>query len=381
MFAMKSFLIAFFFYFPLTLIGQVNLDSIALKVGLQLEKSFNNHDASYFDSLLDVNQIINKFLLRDSSNEALVKLNEEIKELAAAALPKNIIKGLKEGDSYNFINYYTDVFNNYYLIFRLYGDEGVNYHEYHLLFDQNQQVKFGDVYIYLSGELLSETFSRIYYPSAQKTVHPGEKSKALETLVESYEKITKVSHLYKQGKRVSAWLLYNTIPEEIRKKKNFLIFEFQLIDPDISQKKYSEILHKLHALYPDDPSYYLLGIELFYLDGNISKAIDMVDALETITGDDFLNSYRGDLYVALEDYPNAIKAYEMLTDNYPFYEDGFDQLFLLYIKLENYQKAVDLLDTFIQNLGYTRKDLISWVETNYKTLAQSAEFITWKNKE
>jgi len=366
-------------FIPFLINAQVNLDSIAEQIGNTLEDNFNESKSEYLISLIDENYLTSKFLIRDKSNADLTSLNERITKNSEISLAKSINRELEKGVYYNFISYYTDVFNNYYLIFRLYSDEGINYHEYHLLFDKDNKPKIGDIYVYLTGELYSETLSRIYYPSAQQYIKKNNLDEETKKLISSYETLGIVFNLINKDKLFQAWILYNTIPEEVREKKIFLIAELRMLTPENNEEKYSEVLKRFNDLHPSNPSYYLLGIDMYIYEKKYSKSLEMVDNLEAMTNDDFLNLHRGNLYYLMEDYPNAEKAFQILTTNYPSFEDGFTSLLLLYNLTRNFKSAIEVLDILISKFEFTKEELIGFIEEEYLDLSQSDEYLNWKN--
>lgn len=366
-----------------TIKAQNRLDSIAYSIGTKIDESLNEGDPDYLTKLFNENQFLNKFILHDDSNDDLSLFNNALKKNLKSALAKKMISEIEKGTYYNFINYYTDIFNNYYLIFRMYGDEGLNYHEYHLLFDKNKNPYIGDMYVMLTGELFSETISRIYYPTTKTMIDSSKVDSNTLELINNYEKLAKVFKYIDEDNKFMAWLVYSTIPEKLRDRKNFLIAELRMVDIDKNEEKYIDILKKFNNLYPNDPSWYLLGIDMYFLDGDYESSLSMIDSLELETGDSFLNFHRGNIYFQTSKYKKAQEFYSKLISDYPFFEDGVYSSLMSSMMIEDYDDCVTKIELLIKNFGYTKQELVLYFEDDneFEMLEKSEPYLRWRNRE
>jgi|GEM_PF-2072984 len=362
---------------------ELTRDSIANSIGINIENSLGSGEPDYVTSVVDKDYLLGKFFIFDESNRELTKLNKDVKNVSIKGIFNGLAKGMVDGVNYNFIHYYSDDENiNYYLTFRLYGDEGLNYHEYHLRFDESNNTSILDMHVLLTGELLSETLSKIYLPNVQRILEKDNLSSQKIEEIESYEKLAKIFNLIKKGNKIGAWLLFCSIPEEIRNRKNFIIAELRILDPEISEKAVIDAISRLNKLYPNNSSGYLYRLTLYSLQEDYDKALLMADSLATQVGDDFLDYYKGDLCFAKQDYTQAQKYYSQLVTNYPNFEDGIYSLLTASTRLKDYESAVYTLQ-LLMNLDYPKENIIIYIEeeSEYKKFKKSKAYNSWKKND
>ena len=241
--------------------------------------------------------------------------------------------------------------------------------------------KIGDIYVYLTGEFFSQTLSQFYYPGITKILNESYFNKEKKVRFESYEKLHRINQYLQQKKNFEAVMLYNSIPKEIQEEKIFLLYGLKLTNSETNPEKYTELVQILNKKFPNNPTFYLWNVDRYFVNENYQKSLEMVDSLMNITGDDFLNYYKANIYFALKDNESAEKHYQILTENYPGFEEGFTSLFEISILNENFKLARTCVDALVNTFYYEKTALIKTVERDYLAFSKSEDFIHWKSKE
>ena len=111
-------------------------DSIIYHFGVKLDEAFQNSDTKLLEAHFDSETFFKKILIEED-NEKLNAFNEGFSKGNVGELfGGQMIGHMKLGAYYNFINYYS-IDSTYYVIFRLYTNGALNYHEYLVDLDEN----------------------------------------------------------------------------------------------------------------------------------------------------------------------------------------------------------------------------------------------------
>ncbi len=351
-------------------------DSIIYSFGLKLDEAFYDEDSDFFLKHFDSKSFYNKFLIEEK-NEDIKNFNEGFSQKnIGVAFHKQIAGHLKLGTLYNFVNYYQ-LEDTYHLIFRLYDDGSINYHEYVVDFDSDKQPKISDIFIYLTGQFLSETMAANYYPFVQKYIEDTSEGFDKRLLLD-YVLIKKINELRLKGKVEAAKKLYNTgISEDFKNSSIGLGYATQFIDPETEPLEYTILMEKILENSSSPASVYLVYIDYHFMSGDYDKALSAIDSIGRYTGDEFLDLYRGNIHVMMEDYEESAKYFEKMIENYPQFSDTYDSLLALYIQMNQPNRITTLLDRCAENLSIEKKDLVSVLESDFPAALDFAEVKKW----
>lgn len=273
--------------------------------------------------------------------------------------PKKLISEVENGSFYNFINYrYEQETQSYHMLFRLFSVEGgINYHDYKVCL-VNDDIGFDDMYIYLSGEMLSETLARMYtYSKPQKKLFGLINTNSSR----DFENATRAFALNKLGRYKESYAILDSLNGDLGKEKFLLIIK-TLVASNIDDETYKAALTELIETFPDDPTIYLNQIDYHFYNGEFYEAFELVNKLQNITEDDFLNYLKASLAFEDKNYDVALNFFKYIIDNYEgFFEAQAGYLNTLIMK-NNYEEAVSYLDTLIAEEGYDKKDLATYIE-------------------
>ena len=261
-------------------------------------------------------------------------------------------------------------------LFRLYSsDEGLNYHDYKLR-NIDGEVKIIDVYIFTTGEYLSETFSNLY--DATISQKPNIVDKFLKkTLVDDLLKIADIRSSMASGDYEQAYKVFNSLSSEGKKQKMFKLMGV-LIAGQLDEETYAKEIKEFEALFPNDPSLYLVSIDGYILSEKYNRALMQTNLLDrTLGGDSFLNYMRANIYYVKQDFTNSTKYIETFMKDYPHMIDGYDVALTLYIEGGKPKKAIEILDTMLNLFEYDKTELKQSIEENFPTFLKTPEYIQW----
>ena len=175
--------------------------------GFSLQDKSDRDDIRAMNELYDVKAFADIFLLKSTDKKV-----HEFNAGFFTGFSRNfnfgemLVAQKSEGGSYEFIRAYEDGKNNFHLLFRLYG-EGLNYHDY-LVKEINGELKIIDMFIYMTGEYLSDTY-RTYYKSILDKSNVLTKDLNEVTVYQDALKLIEVKELNGAGKSKEAYKVYN----------------------------------------------------------------------------------------------------------------------------------------------------------------------------
>ena len=353
-------------------------DSIIYSFALEMEEAFHNEDSEFFAKHFDSKSFYGKFLLEEK-NEEIKNFNKGFSQNnIGVVFHKQIVGHMKLGAFYNFVNYYQSD-SSYYIIFRLYTDGAINYHEYLVDFDIDNQPKISDIFIYLSGQFLSETMAGNYFPFVQKFAEEDFEGIDKRLLLD-YVLIRQISELNLKGKKEAARKLYDSgISDEFKNSSIGLGYATQFIDPETEPLEYTLLLEKILEISNSPASVYMVYIDYYFMSGEYDKALAAVDSIGRYTGDEFLDLYRGNIHIMMEDYELSAQYFEKMIENYPQFSDTYDSILALYITMNQPTRIITLLDKCLINMNLEKKDLVPVLKSDFPDALEFAEVKKWIN--
>jgi len=256
---------------------------------------------------------------------------------------------------------------------------GVNYMEYLLGRDKDGKVRATDLYIFFSGELLSETFRRAYLQIAAQQ-NRGLFARLAGTdkdFITSFAKMKDIADLNVAGKHAEALAMYEGLPESVRKDKTFMLVGIQCVQ-QLDEKKYAAAIEKFRELYPKDVCADLLSIDGFALIKQYDKSIAAIDRLDKVVdGDGYLNVLRGALLIMAGKPAEARKAANLAIEKTPEMIDGYWTLLTADLKLEDYPAALATLKRLDQAFVMEFGDFSSIPD--YAGFVKSPQHQQWKD--
>jgi tetratricopeptide (TPR) repeat protein len=301
----------------------------------KIEISIGKRDGSMLDGAIDEKALLKKIDLgsgKDSKSfEAGLKQGMKMGTKISASLTA---KG-----TYSLIKQYEKD-KVHHLLFRLYDDGMINYHDYELK-RTGGQPKVTDIYIYMSGENLSETLKTLFVQFKDEFKEPSNSESA-----GWIKKMPDIRSLITKGKHQEALDIYNSMPEKIKMGRLFQIVHVEICS-GLTDEEYNKAITDYERLYPNEPNMQLLLIDGYILRKDYDKALNAVNELDKmIDKDPLLDFHRAMCYTLMKDDVKRVECLERLIKNLPDFENGIAELLVDYLEASQFEKAKPLVDRF-----------------------------------
>lgn len=374
----KLFLIAGFI-FTATFSQELNEKRISklAEIGYAIDSTLFNNNHKYLDDIYDIKGLTDRFFIESEDSE-IKKYNSGFYKgfNDSFSLGKELVKQIELGAEYTFLRAYSDN-GEYYLLFRLFGENGLNYHR-HLINYIDNKPRLVDTYIYLTGEYLSESFKVIYEMSLNNLSFV--KRLLNRDNLKDYEKLDIMKRYRDSGKYKELVELYESLNDKAKKKKIFKIYSL-FGSQHLSEELYIKYIDEYEKEFPNDPSLYLISMDGFIMKNQFDDALATLDKLDNSIGvDDFLDYYRGNIYYMKKDFKMSKDKFLNIVSNYPNFIEGYDSLLTLYIEGEEKEKAIEILNVMVERFDLKKEELKSSVEETFQDFSKSNEFKVWLNK-
>lgn len=349
-------------------------------IGVAIDSTIFNKNAEYLNSIFSVEALLNKITVQ--SEDTYVKefntgFTQGFKE--KFKLGEVLIRDLGETGEYTFLKSYVSEENEHHLLFRLYSEEGLNYHDYTVTLVNNEP-KLTEMYIYLSGEDFSKTLKGIYQNALISTQKEIDKELDQISAVSDLLKLAKVKNLYVGGKNKEALKLYNTLSNEAKIKKVFMLTKIQ-ISSNIGIEEYHKAIDEFKNIFPDDESLQLVLIDGYFLKEEYDNCLATINELDkNLGGDDFLDLFRANTYYAKRDLLNAKIAISRLIENYPNFIDGYLTAISVYIENDEFKEAIPIIDQMCEIFEISYVELEKGLIEDYPDLEKQPSFKDWITK-
>ncbi|WP_422924791.1 hypothetical protein [Singulisphaera sp. PoT] len=293
---------------------------------------------------------------------------------------ERIAEQVSRGGSYTFLRLHSRDQRKTALFRMILPEEsGVNYHEYYLARKPDGGVHATDLYVYLSGETMSQTLRRFYLPvAASVPQNPFSKFSGPEKdLVKSFDTVKKMTHGINERKFQDTLDAYFELPPSLRKDKYMLLLRIQAAQGANDDKVYHESLQTFRIMHPKDPCVDIFSIDYFLLNKEFDKCMTCIDRVDKeLGGDPYLDVLRVGLHrtenkldVAWQDVTRAMKREPTL---FQAYEAQLD----LSLALKKYDSTLSSLKILREQFGIVFKDLSTVPE--YAGFVASPEYKAWE---
>jgi tetratricopeptide (TPR) repeat protein len=321
-------------------------DEEAKKLAKQIEESIKAGDASVLDNAISRAVFIPKIDIPNSQ-----KMEEET-IFKKMDIGKKIIESLGKSGNYEIVKL-MEKNKKKYLIFRIYSEDGINYQEMELCKEDNE-VKIADIFVYLSGENLSETIK-----SLLKTIAKGQdfNDSEKEYLDAFRKQMPEIKRLIKEEKYTEAENIYIELPENLKNNKTFAMYNV-IIAQGLNDEKYNKALNQYKKLSENLTNLDLLLIDGFLNRGDYDKALDCVNRLDNhINKDPFLDFFRYLIFNMKKDKKNALLCIEKAAIALPQHQVLQLELIATYKEDNEKDKLTKVVETYKANKVFDQERL------------------------
>ena len=248
------------------------------------------------------------------------------------------------------------------VLFRLAGNDGLNYHELHLAPDAaTGEPRVVDIHVMLSGELMSATFRRLFLPIVAEA-NKGRVARLLkgeEDLIKHSGEIQQFTQLTRAGKPQEALAVYDALPQSIRNEKAFMILRL-MNTAKVDDAQYQRAIAEYQKQFPNDPGGVLVGLDGLFLNKEYDKVLESIDALEKqIGGDPYLDLYRANAHISKGDNKKGKAYLAKLMKAEPTLAQTYYSMLDLTLAEQNWDETARLLTAAEQKANVRFDDLES----------------------
>lgn len=325
----------------------------ALTISRAIDSSIRNKKPNYWNNLFNEKAFadrVAKIYGISASNDLRQSIKAALKK---SDLGDKIIRSVDGNGSYQLVRQYEKD-KVQHLLFRLYSDEGLNYHDFELT-KKNGSVAVADILIYLSGEELSKTIADLF-----SSFSASVKNASGDRLAE-IEKIKKMREMVDMDDADRALQYYHTLPKELKNQRSVRMMHI-MICSKLDEATYINAIDDYMALYPDAPNTHLVLIDNFIMRKQFGKALASIDEIDKLVQTDpFLDYLRALMYNMMEKPDEARTHLEKLYSSMPGFDDGAIELIANYIDGGDNSKARNLIKEYEVNKEYDQSLLDNYL--------------------
>jgi tetratricopeptide (TPR) repeat protein len=319
----------------------------ATEFAQELERSIVNADATFMDAAMDAGLMLERSGVKTGKNKRAITagMSNGLKMGTA------IINALSKTGSYQFVNEYSKK-DTEHVIFRLYDHGMINYHDLELA-HVDGKVKIADLFIYLTGQNLSETMQSLFAQMGDVSSSEGPSKETLAWMDDA----KRIRGLITAKQYREAKNIYTSLPETAKKSKAFQVINVE-INSGLGDDEYGAAIAEYESLFPKEPNMQLMMLDAYIMRKEYDKALNAVNELDkTLNTDPLLDYHRSLCYSLMNDTAKQLESLERLNKNVPDFEDGMIQLIALYLDKEEYEKARPLVDRYKSKSNFDQLNL------------------------
>ncbi|HEY3391493.1 MAG TPA: hypothetical protein VGK58_02210 [Lacipirellulaceae bacterium] len=319
-----------------------------------MEAAVKQGDLKAFDRLVDWNAMLNKatdslgFSPQNRAGFHRGVLDSVTSEKGFAA---QIAGHVARGGSYKFLHV-RERNGQPTVLLRLVSDAGLNYHEW-LLTKVGGNVLASDIYIYISGELLSDTLRRSALPVAKELSKTFiERLTVAESeYVKHFDELAKMMEHVQAGNHAEALETYARLPEVLRREKGALLVRYQAA-ANIGEAELLKVVEDFRGYHPDDVCMDFLLIDYHVLRQEHDQALAAIDRLDaSVGGDPHLNLLRADTVYRQGDKAKAFELVRTANAADPEAIDPYWSLLGLTVLEKDHDKTLAALNGIESRFG------------------------------
>ncbi len=306
------------------------------------------HDKDFLDKVLDIDLFSDEVMkvAGDKGDRSL--RNGIIKGLKERNISREIFNAMGKDGLYEFLKQYEKE-GHQHIIFRLYGENGINYHDF-VLAKYGGKISAKDIYIFLSGENLSATMAQIFSSVLQQSDGSNQQ------MSEYAGNMKRLRVLRAQKNFKAAKAAFDQLPSGLKKEKAFQLIKLQ-ITSELDNDTYIEALNEFENLYGNDASAQFAMFDGYFLSGDFAKALKVLDQVDSLVKDPLLDYFRALVYTQKKDDKTAVAYLEKLYKKMPYFETGTLELMANYIEMQRYPETNMLIADYKKNTSFKQSRL------------------------
>jgi len=287
-------------------------------------------------------------------------------------LGKQTAQSVKDGGSYTLLRIRTGDGKTR-VLFRVLIGESFNYHEYLLEPAPGGGFRIVDLYPYISGEWLSDTFRRAYLKMLASD--PAGGTLKDNEYMKNLDKINRMSAARDEGRPADVLKLFASLPPALQKDKSLLLMRC-IAASDVGEKESLEAVEAMKKQHPGDPCLAIHSLAPYTAAKRFDAALEAVDAIEKATGGDaWLQVQRLEIHMAAGAPDKARAAGLKAIETEKTLETAWWSLVSIELREKKYAEAAQWLGRIEKELKIEVADLTK-IEA-YAGFVKSPEYAAW----
>jgi len=230
-------------------------------------------------------------------------------------------------------------------LLRLLSSGGLNYYAYELARDDQGRVVITDIYLYMAGELFSESLRRVYLMSAlERAEQPDTKLARREPgLMDNMPRFQRIHRLLDAERYQEAVDELSRLPPSVLADKSLQLIRLKAL-MQLGGARYQRALRAYEKAFPGDAVMDLLALDDSRLDDKPEEMMRVLDRLDSKVGDPYLHYLRAQVKFQQSD-PVAAKRFLLAAiQGDPTLYEPYLELFSLAIGEGDYAQAILVLE-------------------------------------
>jgi hypothetical protein len=341
-----------------------------------VEKAATTSDATGLTGLVDWPALLEKATADYKATEKSRKvfIDAVIKSIDTnQALAKSIINNAAKGGSFRFLRARMKEGQKT-ALFRLgQAGGGISYFEFLLARRPDGSVKATNLYSFFDGELMSQTFRRLYLLAVASEIKTDG---AGQEFAENGPKIKQMGDLALAGQQREALAILDSLPKSIQNEKSFLLARVKFTQR-LDDTLYLEAMQRYQSKFPNDPSVDLISIDGLLSHRKFDEALAALERLDkSVGGDPFLDISRAGILLQADRLEKGREAAKRVVKAMPEIIEGYWMLIEAELALKDYPGVLAALENIDQHFQIKFNDISA--VPSYAGFAKSPQYELWK---
>ncbi|MBX9792537.1 MAG: hypothetical protein K2Y37_26850 [Pirellulales bacterium] len=346
----------------------------------ELAKTMNARDAAFYQEHLNLKQMVSRAIRDLSADQELADgLLQGINQ--GGGLPIAIARAMGDKGTYLPLWVRTAKGRTRAMMRMLTSEGALNYHELLLAKSADDHIEAIDIYVFASGETMSQTLRR-----GALNVIAATKKSLVSKLLEGEQDFLKhastigaVHQANLAGKYQEALDEYAKLPPKIQADKSLSIARIQA-SMHVNQDLYIASLDDFAKQFPNDPAGDLMLIDAGFLRKEFDKCLATLDRLDKrVGGDPYLNAVRANVALVQGQADEAKKLFTATIEGAPRVPQPYFALVEISLNEKQYAETARLMAILESDLGIRFPDDLAQNEL-FKGFSASPEYAAWQAK-
>lgn len=347
-----------------------------------LDAAVAHQSSSELAKLMDqaqlMDQILSGFVVVPEEKEEVVRGLMQVE--GVSDLPDKIVAAVRSGGDYRFVRLISKD-GQLRPLYRLTmpEDGGVNYHELVVEVSGDKPL-ITNVYLYLSGESISESVRRVLIPAlaAEDPSIVGKLTGSEAQILENRDVLRAINGLTSQEKFAEAFAKFEELSPELLRDRAVLMTRL-VVSQALGDAEQEQVVEELAKAAPGQPCSDFPLFALRKKQGRHDDVIQIVDRLQKVIEDPYLDLLKVDALLATGKTDAAREAVVRVKTVCPDRSDVYWMEIAVSLRTKNFGETSRLLDDVGKTFGLEFRDLSSVPE--YAEFVASDAGKSWLKKQ